>query len=85
MRRHRGAVDVKGHVLRPNQITRKKAKLQISMVHDYFMDTCAGIIADQYEYYISNIKKIFNRRLYKQLRGEIFLDPFRSYTKGSIL
>lgn len=69
MRKIRGKIDIKGRILRPYDIKRKQAHTQISLTHDYLVDTCVGIIAEQYEYDISDIRRVFNRRLYKQLRA----------------
>lgn len=70
MKRKGGKIDLKGPILNPYQISRKKAEKQISMVHDYFVDSCVGIIAGQYEFDISDIKRVMNRRFYKELKKE---------------
>jgi AbiV family abortive infection protein len=68
LRKIKKVVDVKGRIQRPHQITRKQTHTQVSNIHDYLVDACVGIIADQYDFEIDDIKRVFNRRLYKQLR-----------------
>lgn len=71
LKRYRGKIELKGHVSQPlRKVSRDKADKQISMVHDHLVDACVGIISNQYDYEISNIKRVFNRRLYKQLIRE---------------
>lgn len=69
LRKEKGKIDIKGKVNCPIKISRAATEKQISHIHDYLVDTCAGVIADQYELDISDIKRIYNRRLYKQLRS----------------
>lgn len=62
-------VDIKGSIISPNKITREKSEKQISRIHDSLVDSCAGIIADSYDFEIPGIKKVLNRRTYKRLRN----------------
>lgn len=67
LKRYKNKIDLKGKILTPALITQKHAFMQICGIHDSLVDTCVGIIADQYNFDISNIKQVFNRSLYKKL------------------
>jgi AbiV family abortive infection protein len=58
--------NIKGKVLQPT-ITRLKAQKQITIVNDYLIHMTSGHIIGSHELDITDVKRVLNRRLMKEL------------------
>jgi len=78
-------LNVNGRVLQPN-VSRSKAEQQITIVNDYLIEACIGHIFASQDFEISNIKRVLNRRLLKELKRDWRYSSIgtREYVRNSL-